>query len=66
VGSSFDVLTLLQAAQLIGIPPSTLARWADQGRIPFSLGKDGQRLFKREDLEAVSLKPDVRPDDTDA
>ena len=63
MGSSFDVLTLGQAAELTGISPSILARWADQGRIPFYLGKDGQRLFKREDLAAVILRLEEGQDD---
>ena len=61
----FDVLTLREAAELIGIPPTTLARWADEGRIPFSLGPDRQRLFKREDIEGVVVIPETKPEETE-
>jgi excisionase family DNA binding protein len=61
-GSS-DVLTLRQAAELTGISASTLARWAEQGRLPFFVGKNGGRLFKREDLEAAVVWLEKRPDE---
>jgi excisionase family DNA binding protein len=55
-------LSTSEAANLIGISRSTLARWADEGRVAFSLGSDGRRRFLREDIEAVVIKVE-RPTD---
>jgi hypothetical protein len=65
VGSSFDLLTLREAAALTRISPFTLDRWAQKGWLPCSVGTDGQRLFKREDLEAIAVTPEDRQDDAD-
>ena len=34
-----------QAAQLLGVSPDTVRRWADAGRIASTAGPRGQRLF---------------------
>ncbi len=60
-----DVLTVREVADLIGISPATVVRWADEGRIPFFLGPDRQRLFKREDIERVAVIPEPRPEEDD-
>jgi excisionase family DNA binding protein len=54
-----DVLTLAEAANLLGILPSTLERWAREGRIPSQLTAAGVRVFQRSDL----LNRSVRTDD---
>ncbi len=65
MGASHDLLTTTQAAQLIGVSPSTITRWATQGRIPFDLGPGGERLFRLEDLEAVTIRPKKDPPEPD-
>ena len=43
-------LTLGEAAQMIGLPPATLERWARAGRIPSAVAEGGHRTFLRADL----------------
>jgi excisionase family DNA binding protein len=43
-------LTLSEAAQLLGVHPTTLRRWADQGDIPVIVTPGGHRRFLRDDL----------------
>lgn len=45
-----DWMTLSQAAQALGIHPSTLRRWADQGEIPCVRTPGGHRRFRGSDL----------------
>jgi len=43
-------LTLSEAAQLLGVHPTTLRRWADQGSVPVSVTPGGHRRFLEADL----------------
>ncbi len=45
-------LTLREASELLGIHPSTLRRWSDDGKIPFVRTPGGHRRFHRRALEA--------------
>jgi excisionase family DNA binding protein len=59
VGASHELpefLSTSEAAALTGVSPSTIGRWASQGRIQFRVGPRGQRLFRRQDIEAVVIK----------
>lgn len=42
-----DVITLPEAARLLGVGPTTLKRWSDQGRIPHTRTPGGHRRFLR-------------------
>ncbi len=42
-----DVITLPAAARLLGVGPTTLKRWSDQGRIPHTRTPGGHRRFLR-------------------
>ncbi|MDA1195179.1 MAG: helix-turn-helix domain-containing protein [Planctomycetota bacterium] len=42
-----DVISLPQAAHLLGVGPTTLKRWSDQGRIPHARTAGGHRRFLR-------------------
>ncbi len=44
-------LTNTQAAERLGVHPSTLRRWADQGQIPVLLTPGGHRRFAISDIE---------------
>lgn len=44
-------LTLNQAAQRLGVHPTTLRRWADSGEIPVLLTPGGHRRFSTADLD---------------
>ena len=48
---SADWLSLSEAALLLGVHPSTVRVWADQGRLPFLRTQGGHRRFRRQDLE---------------
>lgn len=45
-------LTLSEAAQVLGIHPTTLRRWADNGDIPVKVTPGGHRRFLRAELMA--------------
>jgi excisionase family DNA binding protein len=42
-----DVITLPAAARILGVGPTTLKRWSDQGRIPHTRTPGGHRRFLR-------------------
>ncbi len=44
-------LTLGEVARILGVHPSTVRIWADQGRIPVHRTQGGHRRFKRAELE---------------
>lgn len=46
-------LSLKQAADQLGIHPTTLRRWADQGDIPVYITPGGHRRFLESDVQAV-------------
>ncbi|MDQ7029443.1 MAG: helix-turn-helix domain-containing protein [Ardenticatenia bacterium] len=48
---SKEWLTLREASELLGIHPSTLRRWSDDGKIPFVRTPGGHRRFHRQVLE---------------
>ena len=47
-------LSLKQAADRLGIHPTTLRRWADSGEIPVMLTPGGHRRFAISDIERFS------------
>jgi excisionase family DNA binding protein len=47
-----DWLTLSEAARLLGVHPTTLRRWADNGDIPVKVTPGGHRRFLRAELVA--------------
>jgi MerR family transcriptional regulator, copper efflux regulator len=50
----WDYLPLGQAANLLGVAPSTLRNWSNAGKIAsFRHPVNGYRLFKREDVLQV-------------
>jgi excisionase family DNA binding protein len=44
-------LSLSQAAELLGVHPSTLRTWADHGSLPAQRTQGGHRRFRRADVE---------------
>ena len=57
-----DLLTTEEAAMWLGISRSAFIRWSDAGRIPFKVGPDGDRRFRRVDLEAVAVRINREPE----
>ena len=47
-----DWLNLGEAAELLGVHPSTVRAWADRGEIPVQRTPGGHRRFRQADLEA--------------
>lgn len=49
-------LTLKDAAERLGVHPSTLRRWADAGNIPYMLTPGGHRRFLRQEVETFAQR----------
>lgn len=45
-----DYLSLAEAAELLGVHPNTMRRWADSGFLKCEKTKGGHRRWKRTDL----------------
>lgn len=54
--SDADELLLGPAAELVGVHPVTLRRWADAGRVPVSRTPTNQRRFRVGDLRKVIVR----------
>lgn len=50
-----ETLTLQQAATLLNVARGTIIRWAELGLLPSVTTDDGQRGFRRSDLEAIRI-----------
>ena len=59
-----EYLRVAEVARAFHVSPKTVARWADEGRIPFVLTLGGHRRFPRKEIEA--LLPSVNGDGTGA
>ncbi len=44
-------LTLSEVAQILGVHPSTVRIWANQGKIPVHRTRGGHRRFRRDEIE---------------
>ncbi|MGE5221924.1 MAG: helix-turn-helix domain-containing protein [Omnitrophica WOR_2 bacterium] len=49
--SSAEWLSLSQVAEVLGVHPSTVRAWADQGRLPVHRTRGGHRRFRRSEVE---------------
>lgn len=49
-------LTIAEAADRLGVHPSTLRRWANAGEIPVLMTPGGHRRFSSRDVEAFAAK----------
>ena len=50
-----DLITTPEAARLLGVGPTTLKRWVDQGRLSCVTTPGGHRRFTRNDVERMRL-----------
>lgn len=51
ISSFSDWLSLSEVADVLGIHPSTVRTWADQGRLPVHRTQGGHRRFRRSEVE---------------
>ena len=58
-----ETLTVQQAATFLKVARGTITRWADRGLLPAVTTHDGQRRFRRSDLEAIRFHMGDEPDD---
>jgi excisionase family DNA binding protein len=49
-------LTLSEAAELLGVHPTTLRRWADNGNVPVKVTPGGHRRFLRSELASYATQ----------
>jgi len=54
-------LTLSEVAQMLGVHPSTVRIWTNQGKIPVHRTNGGHRRFRRSELEIWMLSRDESP-----
>lgn len=57
-------LTLTEASGLLGVHPSTLRRWSDDGKIASRRTEGGHRRFHRQDIEAYLHSDDAHTQTT--
>jgi excisionase family DNA binding protein len=55
-------LTLSEVAQVLGVHPSTVRIWANQGKIPVHRTNGGHRRFRRSELELWMISRDPTHD----
>lgn len=49
-----DTMTPAEVADFFRVSPDTVARWADEGRLPCFRTPGGQRRYRRTDVEAFA------------
>lgn len=47
------LLTRAEAAQVLGVHPSTVARWAAAGLLPYARTPSGERRYRSRDVEEL-------------
>ena len=57
-----EYLRVAEVAKAFHVSPKTVARWADEGRIPFVLTLGGHRRFPRKEIEALLPKLNAEGD----
>lgn len=50
------IYTVGRAAQLLGVSPDTVRRWADAGRLPTRRDENGHRVVEGRDLAAFAAR----------
>jgi excisionase family DNA binding protein len=62
VDAEIDWLTLSDASKLLGVHPSTLRQWCDEGRITAFRTPGGHRRFSRSEIEKfLSTSAQIKP-----
>jgi excisionase family DNA binding protein len=58
---TLDWLSLSEAAELLGVHPSTVRNWADEGKLPVQRTPGGHRRFRRADVELWDQSQRLQP-----
>ncbi len=63
--SDSDWLSLSEAAELLGVHPSTVRQWSDKGALPVHRTQGGHRRYKRSEVElwaqTARTQPTIEP-----
>lgn len=60
--SEFDSgehLSIKETRKLLGVTTPTLRRWAETGKIGFSVGPTGRRLYNKQDVLSIIDRPEI-------
>lgn len=61
------LIAVAQAADILGVHPDTIRRWADDGHMPVLRTPTGMRRFRAGDIRAVLVpEPHDEPEDPEA
>lgn len=60
-----ELVALTEGAKLLGVHYTTLRRWADRRKVPYTRTPGGQRRFRVGDLRALIPPPSVPPEEED-
>lgn len=52
-----DLITTGEVATILHVTPSTVTRWAKEGKLPSVLLPSGRRKFRRNDVDALLAQP---------
>ena len=58
-----EYMTVTDAAEVLGVSPNTLHRWARQGKVRSELKDDGTRLLVKAEVVRIGVPRDQRPPD---
>ena len=56
-----DVISTKEAASILGVGPTTIKRWADEGRISSLRTAGGHRRFRLQDIQALLQREQAQP-----
>ena len=60
-----EYITTGEAASLLGVSPKTVARWANEGKLPHITTLGGHRRFPKHELLRLTSGSETLPDHND-
>lgn len=55
MSKSPELITRSEAAELFGVHPKTITRWADEGKLTVHRTLGGQRRYNRAEVEGLAV-----------